>query len=151
MQRYKTASERTSPVGPSTSLRDEYAVLEEMYDAAPDHVPEPQGLGTAPDSEQRYAMEEIDGTTVQDLDYDDLTEQEAEELADDIEATIGSFHDAGVLHGDVCTSNVLVDDQMTPYFIDPAGIRPEHPGADPDRIREQDTASARYIGDRIRR
>lgn len=149
MSRYKTASDRTDPVGGTTTLQDEYAVLEAMYDAAPAHVPEPQGLDIEDGKAVGYHMEEIDGTTVQDLDYDQLTGEEADELASGLRDGLRSLHEAGIPHGDICTSNIIVDDGLTPYLIDPAGIQPDDPDA--GAVMERDQQNMDYITDLIQR
>lgn len=147
--RYKTAADRTAPEGLETTLADEYRVLERMHAAAPGRVPEPRGIEYGPDgAAERYGMEEISGTDLQELDYGALTDEEAEELAASIEDAVSRFHDAGIPHGDVCTSNVLVDDDMDPYLIDPAGIDGDHPDA--DAVMERDRQNAAYVADLVR-
>lgn len=142
---YKTADERTDPVGGTFGLEDEYRALQQMHRAGA-AVPEPRGYDHDRDE---YGMEHIDGATVQDLDtvYGDITATGKEAIAVRLEEGLEQIHESGIPHGDVCTSNIIVDDDLGPHYIDPVGVSPDHPAT--DDIMERDRQNLAYITDRF--
>jgi RIO-like serine/threonine protein kinase len=142
---YKSDDERTDPVGGQFSLRDEYQALQRMHRSGA-AVPEPGGY----DSQTgEYGMEHIDGVTITEIDeaYDDITAEDRERIEGRLEDDLEKIHDSGIPHGDVCTSNIIVDSELRPHYIDPAGFGQDHPDA--AAVMERDRQNLAYITDRF--
>ncbi len=142
---YKSEDERTDPVGGTFSLRDEYRALQQMHRSGA-AVPEPRGY----DSQAgEYGMERIDGVTILAMDeaYDDITAADRDRIDKQLGDELDAIHKTGIPHGDVCTSNIIVDEDLQPHYIDPAGFSPDHPAA--DDIMERDRQNLAYITDRF--
>lgn len=142
---YKSEDERTDPVGGQFSLRDEYRALQRMHRSGA-AVPEPRGYDSQSDE---YGMEHLPGATIQDLDtaYDDLTESDRQEIGEKLEDELERIHESGIPHGDICTSNIIVDEDLQPRYIDPAGFSPDHPAT--DEVMERDRQNLAYLTERF--
>lgn len=142
---YKNEDERTDPFGGNFSLRDEYQALQRMYRSGA-AVPEPRGH----DSQAgEYSMEHIDGVTITEIDeaYEDITAEDRERIEERLEDDLEKIHDSGIPHGDVCTSNIIVDSELRPHYIDPAGFSPDHPAT--GEVIERDRQNLAYITERL--
>ncbi|MDY6771324.1 MAG: RIO1 family regulatory kinase/ATPase [Candidatus Nanohaloarchaea archaeon] len=142
---YKSSDERTDPVGGAFTLQDEYEALVAMDDAGAS-VPTPHGY----DQERgEYGMEHIDGTDLQELATDGLTAADRQQIADRLEDELDRMHEAGLPHGDICTSNIVIDEELRPYYLDPAGFEPDHPDA--EAVMERDRQNLDYVTDVLTR
>lgn len=144
---YKTAAERTDPVGGAFTLHDEYQALTAMYEAGVS-IPEPRSYE---EEREEYSMEHIPGATVQELDtvYPGLTDADRRQIAARLEADLDRMHEEGLPHGDICTSNIIVDSDRQPYYIDPVGFSHGHPEA--EQVMERDRQNLAYITGRFLR
>jgi len=142
---YKSREERTDPVGGAFTLRDEYQALQQMHRAGA-AVPEPQNYNSQAGA---YGMEHIDGATIQELDdaYNSLTADDREAIAGRLEDELEKIHESGIPHGDICTSNILIDPDLRPHYIDPAGFQQDQPDA--GAVMERDRQNLAYITDRF--
>ena len=63
------------------------------------------------------AMTHLDGTVAREC-LDDLTNDQARKLLHSIGEQIGLLHNAGIVHGDLTTSNVIVSPSGSPFIVD---------------------------------
>lgn len=79
------------------------------------------------------AMTHLDGTVAREC-LDDMSISEARKLLRSIGEQIGLLHAAGIVHGDLTTSNVIVSPSGTPFIVDfgmsRRSIEPEDRGVD---------------------
>jgi Kae1-associated kinase Bud32 len=64
----------------------------------------------------KIIMEFIDGTRIKELLYE-ADEKTAEKICLEIGKLVGKLHSAGIIHGDLTTSNMILKDKQI-YFID---------------------------------
>ena len=75
-------------------------------------VPTPNVLRT---EEYKIVMEFIEGRRLKEM-IGEVTEKERNELAFEVGSLVGRLHSAGMIHGDLTTSNMIYRDRI--YFID---------------------------------
>jgi len=64
----------------------------------------------------KIVMEYVDGTTVKDL-FNSVDKKTVVKVAKEIGKLVGKFHTAGIIHGDLTTSNMIFTENCI-YFID---------------------------------
>lgn len=119
---FKPAEYRQSidlPGGYSTSIEDEYQVMEELHGIAGGLVVEPFALTREPEG---YVMEYVDGEGLNEVLRRDLSDYDIEAMLEDVRSFGEIIKDEGVPHGDIRRGNFIVDDSDSLKIIDAAGI-----------------------------
>ncbi len=90
------------------------------------------------------AMTHLDGKVAREC-LDDMGVKEARKLLRSIGKQIGLLHTAGIVHGDLTTSNVIVSPSGTPFIVDfgmsRRSIEPEDRGVDLHLLQRSIVAS----------
>lgn len=90
------------------------------------------------------AMTHVKGTVAREC-LDEMSINEARKLLRSIGEQIGLLHDAGIVHGDLTTSNVIVSPSGTPFIVDfgmsHRSIEPEDRGVDLHLLQRSIAAS----------
>src|SRR5437879_4493836 len=91
-------------------------------------------------------MTHLDGTVAREC-FDDMGKSEAQKLLRSIGEQIGLLHKAGIVHGDLTTSNVIVSPLGAPFIVDfgmsRRSVEPEDRGVDLHLLQRSIIASHR--------
>src|SRR5438132_8801253 len=91
-------------------------------------------------------MTHLDGTVAREC-FDDMGKSEAQKLLRSIGEQIGLLHKAGIVHGDLTTSNVIVSPLGVPFIVDfemsRRSVVPEDHGVDLHLLQRSIIASHR--------
>jgi tRNA A-37 threonylcarbamoyl transferase component Bud32 len=117
---------RTIPVKAGAEfpeIEDEYEDLQSMYELEPENVAEPL-MPVYDDSG------DMNGFYIEDVDGEPLgryleQEEVGEEVIDEVERTLETFHQNGLVHADLA-GNVLYNPQEGIKIIDPVGAGKDH-------------------------
>src|SRR6266852_1407797 len=92
------------------------------------------------------AMTHLDGTVAREC-LDDMGTSEAQKLLRSIGEQVGLLHAAGIVHGDLTTSNVIVSPSGAPFIVDfgmsRRSVEPEDRGVDLHLLERSIIASHR--------
>jgi TP53 regulating kinase and related kinases len=114
-----------------------------LHDAKAAGVKVPSILGIEPEA-NTFLMTFIEGTVARDC-LDAMSKKDASRLFKNLGRMIGSLHSAGIVHGDLTTSNVLVTPSGDPFIVDFGMSRrstePEDRGVDLHLLQRSITAS----------
>ena len=90
-----------------------------IKDARSVGVPTPQILDVD-NSENKIIMEFVDGVTIKEfLDNENLDEEEIKRICTEIGEHVGKLHSASIVHGDLTTSNMILQNGTNDvFFID---------------------------------
>jgi TP53 regulating kinase and related kinases len=114
-----------------------------LHDAKAAGVKVPSILGIEPEA-NTFLMTFIGGTVARDC-LDGMNNRDASRLFKRLGAMIGSLHSAGIVHGDLTTSNILLTPSGDPFIVDfgmsRRSIEPEDRGVDLHLLQRSITAS----------
>jgi Kae1-associated kinase Bud32 len=101
-------------------------------------IPVPLVLETDEKSSKIF-MEHIEGTRLKELINSDIDDKQRGALAEDIGKTTGKLHAAGIVHGDLTTSNMILRDNkihLIDFGLGQWSVRPEDRGTDLAVLKE---------------
>lgn len=103
----------------------------------------PSVLGIEPES-NAFSMTYIDGTLAREC-LDAMSMEEANQLFKKLGMMVGSLHAAGIVHGDLTTSNVIITSSGEPFLVDfgmsKRSLEPEDRGVDIHLLQRSIAAS----------
>lgn len=103
----------------------------------------PSVLGIEPES-NAFSMTYIDGTLAREC-LDAMSMEKANQLFKKLGMMVGSLHAAGIVHGDLTTSNVIITSSGEPFLVDfgmsKRSLEPEDRGVDIHLLQRSIAAS----------
>jgi TP53 regulating kinase and related kinases len=109
-----------------------YAEASILHEAKVAGVRVPSIIGIEPET-NTFVMTQIEGTVVRDC-LDSMSRRNAVRLFKSLGKEVGLLHAAGIVHGDLTTSNVVVSSTGLPYLVDfglsRRSVEPEDRGVD---------------------
>ncbi|WEL23667.1 hypothetical protein [Candidatus Nanohalovita haloferacivicina] len=142
---------RTIPVRAAErfpEIQGEFNDMESMYELEPENVAEPLMAiyGESGEMEGFY-LERIEGTTLRDY---ILENGAGEELIDEVESALETFHENGLVHGDL-EGNILYSPEEGIKIIDPVGAGKSHERFDAlKKLDKEDVQMYRNFLEKIR-
>jgi TP53 regulating kinase and related kinases len=114
-----------------------------IHDAKMAGVKVPSIIGVEPET-NTFVMTHIDGTLARDS-LDEMSPRDAIQLFKKLGAMIGLLHSAGIVHGDLTTSNIVVTPSGDPFLVDfgmsRRSVDPEDRGVDLHLLQRSITTS----------
>ncbi len=114
-----------------------------IHDAKAAGIRVPSIIAVEPES-NAFSMTHIDGTVARDC-LDEMSSKDATRLFNELGSMVGLLHSAGIVHGDLTTSNVIVTPTGHPFIVDFGMSRrssdPEDRGVDLHLLQRSMSAS----------
>src|SRR5215472_14677091 len=114
-----------------------------LHEAKKAGVRTPSIIGIDPETDT-IIMTKIDGPVLREH-FDEMSHKEANDVFESLGEQVGLLHSAGILHGDLTTSNIILPQPGRPFHVDFGmarhSVEPEDRGVDLHLLQRSLTAS----------
>jgi TP53 regulating kinase and related kinases len=142
--KHRVAKNYRSPVLDS-KIRKERTLTEALilHEAKKAGVRVPSVMGIEPETDT-IIMSKINGPVLRER-LDEMSRKDANEVFESLGKQVGLLHSAGIIHGDLTTSNVILPKPEMPFLVDFGmarhSVEPEDRGVDLHLLQRSLTAS----------